>query len=366
MTSAPSPEDVALARAAAARPLASAVATDPGLPGRLATADWSAGTIDEGGQFHRVLVLPGTGAVRITRTAQAAQLLPDRMAVVELLGTTPALPFALPVPLTEVVTAGVTVRPGEVAGPREAAGSREGTAAVVQEFLPGQPHPPHEGDEATLRGLCRTLAGIQTAPLAPHLGPPFAYRGPWTARKVAEVQSVPTQLVRAYGPAAWTGEGAASAERWAGTVATLTDTATEWTRRPVVPPSLVHGDLAGHNMRWQRCGGGEDGGGGRWELTGILDWDLAAVWDPALNPAYLSLWHGEEKLEAIARSADEALRARVWLGWMALESVYDASLREAPGHPEAPPNWAKLLRKVLPRIERAVAAEASWRAGATR
>lgn len=349
MTSAPTPEDLAVARAAAARPLASAVAADPGLPARLAAADWSQGVVDEGGQFHRVLLLPGTAAVRITRTARAAELLPDRMAVVGILGTTPALGVSVPAPLTEVV------------GPAE--GLREGTAGVVQEFLPGQPHPPHEGDPAVLRGVCETLAGLETAPLAPHLGPPFAFRGPWTAQKVAAVQAMPARLARADGSDAWTGAGAACPDQWADTVATLTGTVTDWTHRPVVPPSLVHGDLAGHNMRWQRRG---SGGAEAWVLTGILDWDLAAVWDPALNPAYLALWHGEDTLEEIARDAGEALRARVWLGAMALESIYDASLREEPGRPEGRPNWPKLLRKVLPRIERAAAAEASWRAGGAR
>lgn len=74
------------------------------------------------------------------------------------------------------------------------------------------------------------------------------------------------------------------------------------------------------------------------------------MWDPTLNPAYLSLWHGEEKLEAIARDPFEAQRGRVWLGVMALESLYDASLRE--GTP-SPANWGKLLRKTMPRIGRA-------------
>ena len=93
-------------------------------------------------------------------------------------------------------------------------------------------------------------------------------------------------------------------------------------------------------MRWVRTGEA-------WALTGILDWDLASAWDPALNPAYLSLWHGEEKLEAIARDPAEARRARAWLGWMALEGLDDAASREGTGF-EA--NWPKLLRKVLPRI----------------
>ena len=43
----------------------------------------------------------------------------------------------------------------------------------------------------------------------------------------------------------------------------------------------------------------------------------------------------------------------MWLGVMALESLYDASLRE--GTP-SPANWGRLLRKTLPRIGRAVEA----------
>ncbi|VXB09057.1 phosphotransferase [Citricoccus sp. K5] len=358
MASAPTPDDVAAACAAAARPLASALAADDGLARRLSEADWPAGVIDEGGQFHRVLVLPGVGAVRMTRTHEAAAHLNDRMATLQILSTTAAFPFAVPVPLTEVVG--------------EADGLPAGMAAVVQEYLPGEAHPPHTGEVPVLRELCRTLAGIDTTPLAPHLGPPFAYRGPWTAEKVAAVQSVPSVLAASHGPGVWTDGspeapgGAVSADRWAETVATLTATHTAWTEDPVVTPSLVHGDLAGHNMRWQRSaaeGVGRDGDDReRWHLTGILDWDLAAVWDPALNPAYLALWHGEEKLEAIARDADEALRGRVWLGWMALETIYDASLREGPASDIPPANWPKLLPKVLPRIERAAEALGRWQA----
>ncbi|WMY79751.1 phosphotransferase [Citricoccus sp. I39-566] len=349
MATAPTPDDVAAARAAASRPLAAALAADSGLARRLAEADWPAGVIDEGGQFHRVLVLPGVGAVRMTRTHEAAALLRDRMATLQILSTTAALPFAVPVPLTEVVG--------------EADGLPAGMAAVVQQYLPGGAHPPHTGEVPVLRELCRTLAGIDTTPLAPYLGPPFTYRGPWTAEKVAAVRAVPSMLAASHGPGLWRDGspdgpgGAVSVDRWAETVATLTTTHTAWTEDPVVPPSLVHGDLAGHNMRWQRAAAGRDGDDeGRWHLTGILDWDLAAVWDPALNPAYLALWHGEEKLEVIARDSDEALRGRVWLGWMALETIYDASLREGPSSEIPPPNWPKLLRKVLPRIERAVAA----------
>uniref|UniRef100_UPI0028BDF9CD phosphotransferase n=1 Tax=Citricoccus sp. TaxID=1978372 RepID=UPI0028BDF9CD len=245
MASAPTPDDVAAACAAAARPLASALVADGGLARRLAEADWPAGVIDEGGQFHRVLVLPGVGAVRMTRTREAAAHLSGRMAALQTLSTTAVFPFAVPLPLTEVVG--------------EADGLPAGMAAVVQRYLPGEAHPPHTGDVPVLRDLCRTLAGIDTTSLTPHLGPPFAYRGPWTAEKVAAVQAVPSLLAASHGPGLWTdgspeGPGdAVSVGRWAETVATLTATHTAWTEDPVVPPSLVHGDLAGHNMRWQRA-----------------------------------------------------------------------------------------------------------------
>jgi hypothetical protein len=333
MASPPTTADVALARAAAVRPLGTA---SPAAVERLATADWSTGIVEEGGQSHRVLVLPGVGAVRMARNAVAAARLPGNVALVQGLAATAQLPVALPVPLTEVVT------------------GTDGRAAVVQEYLPGQAHPPHEGDPVVLRGLCEALATVDPAALEPHLGSPFAYRGPWTAARVRTVRELPGRLRDTRGEELWDGEWAAghpsvSAAAFPETAEELLATLAAWTQDQVVAPSLVHGDLAGHNMRWERSGGA-------WTLTGILDWDLASVWDPALNPAYLSLWHGEEMLESIARDRAEAWRARVWLGWMALETLDDAAGREDPSSQAGPANWPKLLRKVLPRIGRAVAA----------
>ena len=76
MASAPTPADLELAAQTAARPLPwlSAEARD-----RLARVDWSEGTVEEGGQFHRVLVVAGQGVLRMTRTPQAAGLLPRRV-----------------------------------------------------------------------------------------------------------------------------------------------------------------------------------------------------------------------------------------------------------------------------------------------
>lgn len=94
-----------------------------------------------------------------------------------------------------------------------------------------------------------------------------------------------------------------------------------------------------------------DGSDVRWELSGILDWDLAHAGDGARNVAYLGIWHGEERIEDIARTPAEARRARVWLGAAGLDSLDDAAARqELTGRA---PRWGRLLRKVVPRIERA-------------
>ena len=352
MASAPTPADLELAAQTAARPLPwlSAEARD-----RLARVDWSEGTVEEGGQFHRVLVVPGQGVLRMTRSPQAAGLLPRRVALLEALATQ-NLAISLPRALTEVTS------------------NEKGTAAVVQDYVPGTAHPPHSGDPRVLRELCERLARVDVEPLRPHLAEAFSFRGPWTPEKSTAVRLLPDVLGERWPD--WF--EATLPGSWGSTVDALTDAARRWTAEPVVEPSLVHGDLAGHNMHWAPVGspavrqlveregpdvrrlglaaGGRDEASGQgeasgWVLLGILDWDLACVWDPALNPAYLSLWHGEEKLEAIARDAFEAQRGRVWLGVMALESLYDASLRE--GTP-SPANWGKLLRKTLPRIGRAM------------
>lgn len=346
MASAPTPADLDLAQQTAARPL-------PWLSEsarhRLVEIDWSQGTVEEGGQFHRVLVVPGQGVLRMTRGPEAAGLLPRRLALLEGLAAQ-GLPLALPRALTEV------------------SANAHGTAAVVQDYVPGTAHPPHAGDPVVLRELCEVLAEVDVEPLRGQLGEPFAFRGPWTPEKTSAVRLLPTVLGERWPD--WF--STVLPHTWAETVEELTRTATRWTQSPVVEPSLVHGDLAGHNMHWAPVGSpavrelleregqsvrrlglpgqGSDDDSAGWVLLGILDWDLASCWDPALNPAYLSLWHGEEKLEAIARDADEAARARVWLGVMALESLYDASLREAT---PAPANWGKLLRKTLPRVSRA-------------
>ncbi|MFL4475312.1 phosphotransferase family protein [Paeniglutamicibacter sp. MACA_103] len=261
---------------------------------KLATAlypgpDWKAARVDEGGQFHLVLVAEGEAVMRMSRTAEAARQMQRRVDLVQALEG--RFSFQLPAALSEVWHG-------------------DGCSAVIQRYVPGAPHLPHTGDATRLRAVLEELAAVEVGPLAPLLAPPFSFRGPWTAPKIeATLEALPAEL--------------------AGAAQRVLDALPGF---EAVAPALVHGDLAGHNMRWR------DG-----ELLGILDWDLAAAWDPALNTAYLGLWHGAHLLEDIAPSLDVAWRARIWLGAMSLESVYDASLN--PGR-----DSAALIGKIRPRL----------------
>ncbi|MCO1339685.1 hypothetical protein BJH93_12405 [Kocuria polaris] len=283
--------------------------------------DWRGGCVAEGGQFHLVLIAKGAAVLRMARDAAQAADLARRTALVDALA--PVLPFALPRSLS-----GVWRAPDASATAYDAGGlpGWEVPAAVVQEYIPGAAHEPNTGEAATLRGVLEALAGVDIAPIRHLLAPPFAYRGPWTESKIAAT----LEALREHAPDEPT--GAAAVVDAARVLAALREFAE-------VPGSLVHGDLAGHNMHWV---------GGR--VAGILDWDLASAWDPALNVAYLAAWHGRGLVATLARDAEEDRRARIWDGAMRLEVVYNASLRTGD------PGWPKLMRRAVPRLEEAAAA----------
>jgi hypothetical protein len=261
--------------------------------------DWTHGHVEEGGDDHLVLI-PGDPnpavVIRFARRPEVGAELPRRMRLLTSLA--PHLPYALPEPLTEVVT-----------------GERTGAAAVGQTYLPGAPHPPHEGDPEKLRPLLEHLASVPDYAWMPHLEPAYTVQPRWDpARRRATLEVLPAEH-RSKAEAVWVALDAIDGEENA----------------------LVHGDLAGDNMRWQ------DG-----NLTGLLDWDHAARWDPAINLAHLTLWHGPDVMSA-APDARFAARAGVWVGHLALIRVHDAAARQAAGGTVR--RWSRLLRKTLPRLD---------------
>ena len=257
---------------------------------------WENAGVNEGGQFHKVVIANPDSVIRMARTIDATEEMPRSIKLLELVSD--QLDYQIPVATSQIQTV-------------------DSLGSVAMSFIPGSAHEPHYGDPKILGKLVSDLAQVELEPLREHLASPFAFRGPWTHERQQQCfDALPEEL---RGPAS---------SLWA-----------QLDELAQVPPSLVHGDLAGHNMHWVDE-----------ELIGILDWDLAAAWDPALNTAYLSLWHGLEMVDLIAPSPDEAHRAKIWLGLMSLERLSDTLSRTDN------PKTDKLLRKIGPRIENAAQA----------
>ena len=232
----------------------------------LVSADWSAAEVVEGGESHRVVVLPGVAAVRIARTEADSQDLARRTALVD--AVAPHVPFAVPEALGDVRW-------------------YDGTAAVATAYVAGAPHPAGWGDARVLRDVLDALRALDVDALAPLLAPPHAYAREWTDDSAAAVVASLPPRVRD------------EARRRLDAVRAL----------PRVAPSFVHGDLAGHNMRWE---------GDR--LVGVIDWDLASGWDPAVDVAALSAWHGAG-FERVLADRDTAERASAWRKSFPLELI---------------------------------------------
>lgn len=232
-----------------------------------------------GGAFHQVVLLPGTAVVRIARSPTAAAALPRRVELLRRLAAAD-LPFAVPVPLSDVVTV-------------------DGRTAVALTWLDGEPAAKETGgDPRQLAALLQALRDVDLRPLADVLGPPHEYAGGdrWGELMLEEV--VPRL------PQQWHGE----ARRRLRAAIDL----------PPVRPALVHGDLAGGNMHWDRSG----------RLLGVLDWDLAQPFDPAVDAACLA-WHGWERVrDAVDR--DTLHRAGTWYLTFGLEHIAVDLLDGAP------------------------------------
>ncbi|MCE0766952.1 aminoglycoside phosphotransferase family protein [Pseudonocardia kujensis] len=224
---------------------------------------------------HDVVLLPGRAAVRIARSRPAAEALPRRTALLARLQDA-GLPFAVPEPLTPVVTG-------------------RGWTAVAVSWLPGSYPSPEDGEPRTLRALLDALAAVDLGPLADVLDVPHAYAGRerWEGLMLDEaVPRLPPELRR-------------SGRRRVREALALEP----------VPPVLVHGDLTGENLHCAADG----------RVLGVLDWDLASPTDPAIDAACLAHWYGWPTLR---RAVDRATydRARTWYATLSVEQIVKALL----------------------------------------
>lgn len=235
------------------------------LPGE----DLSHATLGKGGSHH-VVLLPDVAAVRIARQPSAVEALPRRVELLRRLQGV-GLPFAVPEPLTDVI---------EV----------DGHAAVALSWLSGSPLPLRT--QVDPNELCRqldALRAVDCTALAGLLGEPHEYAGGrrWASVMIDEV--IPRL-----------------AKDWQDEARRRIDAALAL---PEVHPSLVHGDLAGENQHWSPAG----------RLIGVLDWDLAQPFDPAVDAACLA-WYGWDTVAA-AVGAPTLHRAQTWYRTFGLEQV---------------------------------------------
>ncbi|MEU4669343.1 phosphotransferase [Amycolatopsis sp. NPDC023774] len=211
------------------------------------------------GNIHHVVLLPGVAAVRISRRPSGAEALPRRTELLRVIASA-GLPFAVPEPLTPVAMFG-------------------DRAAVAVSWLDGAGLPEGEGDPAKIGEV---LAALREVPLTPELRTALAAPtegGRWWADVLA--QDVIPRL-----PRKWRDEGRRRLDR-----ALALEPAAD---------SLVHADLGGENVHWSENG----------KLVGVLDWDLAMPFDPAIDAACMA-WHGWRNVRA-AVDTETYRRAEVW------------------------------------------------------
>ncbi|MGW4959212.1 phosphotransferase family protein [Nonomuraea sp. NPDC004186] len=209
------------------------------------------------GNLHHVVLLPGTAAVRVSKRPSSAEAMPRRMEVLrEIAGA--GLPFAMPEPLTPVT------RFGE-------------RAAVAVSWIDGEEQPEGQGDPDQIGKLLRAVREVPVTPRLRQLL--YAPREQGWAEVLAQ-QVVPRLP-----------------DRWRDECRRRLEAASAL---EPVPDALVHGDLGGANVHWGRDG----------RLVGVLDWDQAHLFDPAIDAALMA-WHGWDTIR-LAVDPETYRRARAY------------------------------------------------------
>lgn len=211
------------------------------------------------GNMHHVVLVPGVAAVRISKRPDSAAELPRRVAILRAVAAA-GLPFAVPEPLTPVTTFG-------------------DRAAVAVSWIAGEVLPEGVGDPAAFGPLLTALREVEISPALEAV----LHRPRRDANGLGWAEIVHDVIPRL------------PAKRQDGVRQRL-DTLLALEEAPA---RVVHGDLGGGNVHF-----GTDG-----KLTGVLDWDLASLADPAIDAALVATWHGWDVLRA---AVDEETYRRAW------------------------------------------------------
>jgi aminoglycoside phosphotransferase (APT) family kinase protein len=216
----------------------------------------------EQGNLHHVVLFPGVAAVRISKRPSHAAELPRRVEILRAVATA-GLPFAVPEPLTEVATFG------------------ERTAVAVS-WIDGEGLPEGIGDPVAFGLLLEALREVEISPeLQAVLHTPRRYADGVGWADILSDEIIPRL------PAKWRD----GVRQRLDALLALDE----------VPARLVHGDLGGSNVHFDKDG----------RLTGVLDWDMAILSDPAIDAALIATWHGWDVLRA-ATGKETCRRSWAW------------------------------------------------------
>lgn len=230
------------------------------------------------GQDHDVLLVPGVAAVRVSRHEAAAASMPRRTALLGRLAQA-GLPFAVPEPLTDVCYVG-------------------GRVAVATSWVAGAARPAGDAEVESLVQVLSAMREVKLEEVEDLLDQPHAYAGRERWYELMLQEAVPRLPARLRDEARRRTDEAATLEP--------------------VEACLVHGDLAGENVHWDDRG----------RVVGVIDWDLAAPFDQAVDVACLA-YFGWDNVRAAVDSTTYA-RARTWSRTFGLEQIVAAVLNQDP------------------------------------
>lgn len=244
-------------------PVAKAVMVQAGL--NVALDRWDLRT---NGSAHIFINMGNQLSVRIAKTEKTGFMVARRTEVLRQLPTN--LSFDVPRPITRAIT-------------------RNGYTAVGYTWIKGEPRHPGLAPEKALATLVSEIRKIDTTSFAPYLDTAHTHWGGQDWEQTLREEVVPLLLK----------SNQKRAHMVIDSVLALDP----------VEHTLIHGDLAGHNILWQ----GD-------KLAGVIDWDHATIADPAIDLATLGNWYGWKSLRRAASEA-EIERAQVLSRLLALQAV---------------------------------------------
>lgn len=220
------------------------------------------------GSAHIIINMGGLLSVRVAKTKKTGHLVARRTEILRRLPQN--LPFDVPRPITRVIT-------------------RNGYTAVGLTWIKGEPRQQGPAPAKQIASLVKAIAGVDYRGYGPYLD--YAHEH-WAGKDWEQIarETVIPQLL-------------SGAQKVA-----LTALERVLALDPIVP-TLVHGDLAGHNILWN----GD-------KLVGVIDWDHATIGDPAIDHASLGNFYGWESL-AKALTDEQLERARAYAALLPIQSL---------------------------------------------